>query len=123
MSLIFVLTAERRPALPWRIISILTLVHPRAAVAALSPQESVSRNFQSPTAPYKFRSLATPKGGARVCGGKALHYHLSLYQLAELAAGAATPYPAAPDFPLFRGQNKPLYVFLLCHKWHTIQRP
>ena len=24
----------------------------------------------------------------------------------------ATPYPAAPDFPLFRGQNKPLYAFL-----------
>ena len=29
---------------------------------ALSPWESVSRNFQSPMAPYKFRSLATPKG-------------------------------------------------------------
>ena len=25
---------------------------------------------------------------------------------------AATPYPAAPDFPLFRGQNKPLYASL-----------
>ena len=25
----------------------------------------------------------------------------------ELAAIAATPYPASPDFPLFRGQNKP----------------
>ena len=31
---------------------------------ALSPWESVSRNFQSPMAPYKFRSLATPKGNA-----------------------------------------------------------
>ena len=30
----------------------------------------------------------------------------------ELAASAVTPYPAAPDFPLFRGQNKPLYVYL-----------
>ena len=27
---------------------------------------------------------------------------------AELATGVATPYPAAPDFPLFRGKNKPL---------------
>ena len=25
----------------------------------------------------------------------------------------ATPYPAAPDFPLFRGQNRPLYVYLI----------
>ena len=40
--------------------------HPRAAAAALSPQESVSRNFQSPMAPYKFRSLDTPERGARV---------------------------------------------------------
>ena len=32
---------------------------------ALSPWESVSRNFQSPMAPYKFRSLATPKGGRK----------------------------------------------------------
>ena len=40
--------------------------HPRAAAAALSPRESVSRNFQSPMAPYKFRSLATPERGARV---------------------------------------------------------
>ena len=40
---------------------------PRHAVA-LSPRESVSRNFQSPMAPYKFRSLATPKGGARRYG-------------------------------------------------------
>ena len=33
------------------------------------------------------------------------------YQSGELAAIAATPYPAAPDFPLFRGQNRPLYAF------------
>ena len=38
---------------------------PRAAAAALSPQESVSRNFQSPMAPYKFRSLATPERGRK----------------------------------------------------------
>ena len=25
---------------------------------------------------------------------------------------AAPPYPASPDFPLFRGQNKSLYAFL-----------
>ena len=31
---------------------------------------------------------------------------------AELATGVATPYPAAPDFSLFRGQNKPLNAFL-----------
>ena len=35
---------------------------------ALSPWESVSRNFQSPMAPYKFRSLATPKGAQNVTG-------------------------------------------------------
>ena len=40
---------------------------PRHSVA-LSPRESVSRNFQSPMAPYKFRSLATPKGGAKRYG-------------------------------------------------------
>ena len=28
---------------------------------------------------------------------------------------AATPYPAAPDFPLCRGQNKPLYACLESH--------
>ena len=35
----------------------------------------------------------------------AMHYD-------KLAANAATPYPAAPDFPLFRGENRPLYAFL-----------
>ena len=25
---------------------------------------------------------------------------------------AAPPYPATPDFPLCRGQNRPLYAFL-----------
>ena len=51
-------------------LTILTTVHPRAAAAALSPQESVSRNFQLPVAPYKFRSLATPQGDARVSDEK-----------------------------------------------------
>ena len=46
--------------------------HPRAAAAALSPQESVSRNFQSPMAPYKFRSLATPERGAQGLESKTL---------------------------------------------------
>jgi hypothetical protein len=68
MSFIFVLTAERRPALLWRIISILTLVHPRAT------------SWPSP-----------PKGGARVCANKALHFHLSLYHPAKLATIVATP--------------------------------
>ena len=54
--------------LPMQALTILTVEHPRAAAAALSPQESVSRNFQSPVAPCKFRSLATPQGGARVSG-------------------------------------------------------
>ena len=27
-------------------------------------------------------------------------------------AALAAPYPASPDFPLFRGQNKSLYAFL-----------
>ena len=31
---------------------------------------------------------------------------------AELATGVATPYPAAPDSPLFRGENRLLYTFL-----------
>ena len=50
-------------------LTILTTVHPRATAAALSPQESVSRNFQLPVAPCKFRSLATPQGDARVSTG------------------------------------------------------
>ena len=33
----------------------------------------------------------------------------------ELATIVATPYPAAPDFPLCRGQNRPLYTFLFIH--------
>ena len=37
-------------------------------VFAVHPRESVSRNFQSPMAPYKFRSLATPKGAQNVTG-------------------------------------------------------
>jgi|GEM_PF-4178859 len=37
---------------------------------------------------------------------------------AELAANAATPYPATPDFPLCRGQNKPLYTLLWPHAAH-----
>ena len=36
----------------------------------------------------------------------------------ESAAIAATPYPAAPDFPLFRGQNRPLYAFPQSHVAH-----
>ena len=31
---------------------------------------------------------------------------------ADWLAALASPYPAAPDFPLFRGQNRPLYAFL-----------
>ena len=43
-------------------------------------------------------------------GGRRLHA-----AFASLAAIAATPYPAPPDFPLCRGQNRPLYPYLLCH--------
>ncbi len=43
--------------------------------------------------------------------------------LLKLATIVATPYPAAPDSPLFRGENSPLYAFLQCHMWHTVQRP
>ena len=42
----------------------------------------------------------------------------SIHHPAELAADAATPYPAAPDFPLFRGQNRPLYAYLQKHVAH-----
>ena len=31
---------------------------------------------------------------------------------ADWLAALASPYPASPDFPLFRGQNKSLYAFL-----------
>ena len=31
---------------------------------------------------------------------------------ADWLTAFATPYPASRDFPLFRGQNKPLYVYL-----------
>ena len=31
---------------------------------------------------------------------------------ANWLAALASPYPASPDFPLFRGQNKSLYAFL-----------
>ena len=34
---------------------------------------------------------------------------------ADWLAALASPYPAAPDFPLFRGQNKSLYAFLQRH--------
>jgi hypothetical protein len=32
----------------------------------------------------------------------------------------ATPYPAAPDFPLFRWQNKPLYAYPRYHVAHCL---
>ena len=50
----------------------------------------------------KYRST----GGTPLCF---VHHHDSSHS-AESAADAATPYPAPPDFPLFRGQNIPLYV-------------
>ena len=31
---------------------------------------------------------------------------------ADWLAALASPYPASPDCPLFRGQNRPLYAFL-----------
>ena len=31
---------------------------------------------------------------------------------ADWLATLASPYPASPDCPLFRGQNRPLYAFL-----------
>ena len=34
---------------------------------------------------------------------------------ADWLASFASPYPAAPDFPLCRGQNKSLYAFLQRH--------
>ena len=36
-------------------------------------------------------------------------------QSADWLAALASPYPAAPDFPLCRGQNKSLYAFLQRH--------
>ena len=50
-----------------------------------------------------------PKGGA--AGMVLADSDISVAcQSPESAADAATPYPASPDFPLFRGQNIPLYV-------------
>ena len=34
---------------------------------------------------------------------------------ADWLAALASPYPASPDFPLCRGQNRPLYAFLQRH--------
>ena len=34
---------------------------------------------------------------------------------ADWLAALASPYPASPDFPLFRGKNKSLYAFLQRH--------
>ena len=42
-------------------------------------------------------------------------FQLTSSPLAELATCGGPPYPAPPDFPLFRGQNKPLYAFLHRH--------
>ena len=59
---------------------------------ALSPQESVSRNFQSPVAPCKFRSLATPQGDARVSTGNP---RFSLRGSAAVAAKGCTGWSVA----------------------------
>ena len=46
----------------------------------------------------------------------------SLYYPAEPATIVATPYPAAPDFPLFRGRINFSTLFPSSHE-HNAQRP
>ena len=68
----------------------------------------------------KFDGAFGPKG----CGiapwamsiKSALRDLLSLdWHPADWLAALASPYPASPDFPLFRGKNKSLYAFLQRH--------
>ena len=59
-------------------------------------------SFHSPTNPVP---LPPRRGRFALCSAFGLIQYEQHY--GELAAIAATPYPASPDFPLFRGQNKP----------------
>ena len=64
---------------------------------------------------------------APACGGKVVPQApkggLLLHAaLARLTTIVATLYPAPPDFPLCRGQNK-TSTLTFCIMWHIAQRP
>ncbi len=78
--------------------------------------------------PYESSSLAHPsplRGPLPLKGTQeryGIYFSVSYDMISILVISrcAAPPYPAAPDFPPFGGQNKSLYAFLQRHAAHLI---
>ena len=74
----------------------------------------VYRFAQGATAPAALRVVDCPSGNAYKVSVTGFTFSIIRYDKysADWLAALASPYPASPDFPLFRGQNRPLYAFL-----------
>ena len=69
------------------------------------------------TGPSASRVVDCPEGNAYKISVTGLAFSVIWHSKhsADWLAALASPYPASPDFPLFRGQNKSLYAFLQRH--------
>ena len=74
---------------------------------AFHPQGSVSLDSRIASLPYESSSLATSRGNESVTGiNLSAIWHDK--HSGDWLTAFATPYPALPNFPLCRGQNKAL---------------
>ena len=81
--------------------------------ARLAPQvvqKGCVRFAQGATAALPLKVVDCPEGNAYKVSVTGLAFYVIWYDKhsADWLAALASPYPAAPDFPLFRGQNKAL---------------
>ena len=76
-----------------------------------------AQGFVSVTGPLAPRVADGPVGNAYKVSVTGLAFYVIWYDKhsADWLTALASPYPASPDFPLFRGQNRPLYAFLQRH--------
>ena len=77
----------------------------------------VVRFAQGATSPAALRVVDCPSGDEYKVSVTGLAFCVIWHDKhsADWLAALATPYPAVPDFPLCRGQNKTLYAFLYRH--------
>ena len=80
-------------------------------------RQVVFRFAQGATAPAALRVADCPSGNAYKISVTGFAFSVIWHEnnSADWLAALASPYPASPDFPLFKGQNKSLYAFLQRH--------
>ena len=86
----------------------------RGAASAAGCVEGLHRFAQGATAPAALRVVDCPSGNTYKVSVTGLAFSVIWHDKhsADWLAALATPYPAAPDFPLCRGQNKTPRIIL-----------